>query len=110
MPKTQQAPATDQATGDRMSSLECALTKPYHLALTPTDGTDWWQYLLTINDTPAIKFRHGDRAILALDYAVDDMEQGIDITTREHLEDIARGALNPTQRPAVEYQMCGGWS
>lgn len=30
MPKTQQTPATDQATGDRKSNLECALPTSYH--------------------------------------------------------------------------------
>lgn len=110
MPKTQQTPATDQATGAGEATRNALHPSPYHLALVPTDRTEWWHYELHVNGRPAIRFNVGAHAIDTLAYAVEDRDAGISIGTRQNLDDLAGGAMRPRDYiNGTRYEVCEGW-
>lgn len=114
MTTEKKSPATrcngDQAVENLGRDLDTDHATPHRLMLSPTSGNDWWNWCLSINGRPAIRFRDIDRAALALTYALDDMENGIDITTRASHENIAEGSLRPRDVDTHAYELCPGWS
>lgn len=102
----------DQAVenlGRELSASDHAM--PHRIALHPTSGNDWWNWCLTVDGKPAIRFRNLKIAARALAYALDDMENGMEIATRDHLYlDIASWALTPGDDPTDEFEVVEGWS
>lgn len=114
MSTDKKSPATrcngDQAVENLGRDLDTDHATPHRIALHPTSGNDWWNWCITVNGRPGIRFRNIDRAALALTYLLDDMENGVDITTRDALHGVAGGAMTPGCTDADEYQIVEGWS
>lgn len=106
---------TPAATGvGETSTVQAAHTPdhatPHRISLHPTPNFNGWAWCVSVNGRPALRFRDVDRAALALAYLLEDMGNGIDITRRTALVDVAEGALRPEDLNTGAYELVAGWS
>ncbi|MDN6707409.1 hypothetical protein [Corynebacterium glyciniphilum] len=80
-------------------------TLPHLITLHPTDGTDQWNWCISVDQAPAIHFRNITHAATTLSYLLDDMESGVDITTAEALDFAAMEAIRPADFGTVRYEV-----
>lgn len=81
---------------------------PHLLTLHPTSGTEWWSWCISIDGRPAVRFRDIEPAALALEYLLDDMENGDDITTRERIEAAVTDSVRPHEARR-SFELVEGW-